>query len=151
MVRRTFQAVAASLLLHSAVSANAAIRGDDCCGDIKERVAEFETRVARENGILILQINGKLPVSVLLVWDLDDWDDIIYVPDSAPGLIRGCFGKAAMTPSVAAEYKLEFEVQPLSFSLTTEGTNSDNPTYKLSISDNLYFESDRQRRDFLGR
>jgi hypothetical protein len=88
----------------------AADRGDACCSDLEDRIAELEATTAiKGNRKMSLTISGQ--VNRLIMW----WDDgrssnTYYGIESTPFSSRFDFtGKACVTPKVNAGFQLTID------------------------------------------
>ena len=103
--------LAAGTVMGSAVSAQAADFGGDCCADLEERVAVLEATTARKgNRKVSLKIYGHVN-QALLFWD-DGVDSDTYVVDNDHRSTRiGFKGKAKINGDFAAGYKIELQFE----------------------------------------
>ncbi len=106
--------LAAGTVMGSAVSAQAADLGGDCCADLEERVAVLEATTARKgNRKVSLKIYGHVN-QALLFWD-DGVDSDTYVVDNDHRSTRiGFKGKAKINGDLSAGYKIELQFESAS-------------------------------------
>ena len=103
--------LAAGTVMGSAVSAQAADFGGDCCADLEERVAVLEATTARKgNRKVSLKIYGHVN-QALLFWD-DGVDSDTYVVDNDHRSTRiGFKGKAKINSDWSTGYKIELQFE----------------------------------------
>ena len=101
---------AAGAVMGTAVSANAADLGGDCCADLEERVADLEATTARKgNRKVSLTIYGQVNVA-LMHWDTGGDDDVYVVENDSSSTRLGFKGKAKINSDVSAGYRIELGV-----------------------------------------
>ena len=98
---------AAGAVMSTAVTANAADFGGDCCADLEERVAELEATTARKgNRKVSLTIYGQVNAA-LMFWDTGGADDVYVVENDSSSTRLGFKGKAKINHDISAGYRIE--------------------------------------------
>ncbi len=143
--------IAAFLCLAKPVSA--ADLGNDCCGDIEERVAELEATTARKgNRVVSLQIYGQVN-KALLIWN-DGISRDAYIVDNETSTSRfGLIGQAQLRPGWRAGYRMEFDFNDAVSDEVSNARNGDDgiPGDALRIRQNyVYVDSDSYGRLSIG-
>lgn len=102
--------VAGGFLMSTAMTANAADLGGDCCADLEERVAVLEATTARKgNRKVSLTIYGQVN-QALMFWD-NGVDEDTYIVDNDSSASRiGFKGKAKINHDWSAGYRIEIGV-----------------------------------------
>lgn len=101
----------ASMVAISAVGAQAADLGGNCCADLEERIAELEATTARKgNRKVSLEVSGQ--VNEALLWFDDGAESNAYFVTNDNSRSRFRFkGKAKITSDLEAGYLLEIGVR----------------------------------------
>lgn len=126
--------VAGGFLMSTAMTANAADLGGDCCADLEERVAVLEATTARKgNRKVSLTVYGHVNTAIVF-WDNGVEDDVYAGLDNDHRSTRiGFKGKAKINSDLSAGYKIEVQFEAASSAEVTED-NDDGKAANEEIS-----------------
>lgn len=144
--------VLAIFFLHYGMPPRAAKLGSTCCNDIQEHLAKFDIfKAHKNNGSVVLQISGKIPVGIIY-WDIyEDQDSYVtFAPHSGQRTI--CFVADISTKSYRiADYKMNLQIPLVSWRALSDTINNNNLTRLAPIGNMQHFESTQMDDIFFGQ